>query len=88
MTWAPPPPCALRPGLPTSSTSTLSTKRYEPGSPTRATSSAIGFPNRRERFPGELGSRSRRRVVEECVAAVAALGGAFDPGVVLLAAHT
>jgi len=39
-------------------------------------------------FLGELGSRARRRVVEECVAAVAELGGAFDPGVVLLAAHT
>ncbi len=34
VTWAPRPPCALRPGLPTSSTSTLSTNRYEPGSRT------------------------------------------------------
>ena len=42
----------------------------------------------RAQFLAELPGRARRRVVEECVAAVAELGEAFDPGVVLLAAHT
>jgi ubiquinone/menaquinone biosynthesis C-methylase UbiE len=37
-------------------------------------------------FVAELSEEARRRVVDECVAAVAELGEAFDPGVVLLAA--
>jgi ubiquinone/menaquinone biosynthesis C-methylase UbiE len=39
-------------------------------------------------FVAGLDPQERRRVVEECVAAVAELGEAFDPGVVLLAART
>ena len=39
-------------------------------------------------LPGRTRREARRRVVEECVAAVAELGEAFDPGVVLLAART
>jgi len=38
-------------------------------------------------FLAELSEEARRRVVDECVAAVAELGEAFDPGVVLLAAR-
>jgi ubiquinone/menaquinone biosynthesis C-methylase UbiE len=38
-------------------------------------------------FVAELSEQARRRVVDECVAAVAELGEAFDPGVVLLAAR-
>jgi ubiquinone/menaquinone biosynthesis C-methylase UbiE len=39
-------------------------------------------------FLSGLDESSRRRVVDECVAAVAETGEAFDPGVVLLAART
>jgi ubiquinone/menaquinone biosynthesis C-methylase UbiE len=35
-----------------------------------------------------LGEAARRRVIEDCVVAVAATGESFDPGVVLLAART
>ena len=38
-------------------------------------------------FVADLSDSARRRVVDECVAAVAELGEAFDPGVVLLAAR-
>jgi hypothetical protein len=38
-------------------------------------------------FLAELSEETRRRVTDECVAAVTALGEAFDPGVVLLAAR-
>jgi ubiquinone/menaquinone biosynthesis C-methylase UbiE len=38
-------------------------------------------------FVAELSEEARRRVVDECVAAMAKLGEAFDPGVVLLAAR-
>jgi ubiquinone/menaquinone biosynthesis C-methylase UbiE len=38
-------------------------------------------------FLAGLGDEARARVVEECVAAVAALDAAFDPGVVMLAAR-
>jgi ubiquinone/menaquinone biosynthesis C-methylase UbiE len=38
-------------------------------------------------FLAELSEERRRRVIDECVAAVAELGEAFDPGVVLLAAR-
>jgi ubiquinone/menaquinone biosynthesis C-methylase UbiE len=38
-------------------------------------------------FLAGLTAGARRRIVEECVAAVAELGEAFDPGVVLLAAR-
>jgi ubiquinone/menaquinone biosynthesis C-methylase UbiE len=38
-------------------------------------------------FVAELSQQARRRVVDECVAAVGELGEAFDPGVVLLAAR-
>jgi hypothetical protein len=40
----------------------------------------------RASFVAELSEEARRRVVDECVAAVAELGEAFDPGVVLVAA--
>ena len=38
-------------------------------------------------FLGELSEGTRRQVIDECVAAVAELGEAFDPAVVLLAAR-
>jgi ubiquinone/menaquinone biosynthesis C-methylase UbiE len=38
-------------------------------------------------FLDDLSEETRRRVIDECVAAVAELGEAFDPGVVLLAAR-
>jgi SAM-dependent methyltransferase len=38
-------------------------------------------------FLAELSEEARRRVIDECVAAVAELGEAFDPGVVMLAAR-
>ena len=41
----------------------------------------------RARFVAELSHETRRRVVDECTEAVAELGGAFEPGVVLLAAR-
>ncbi len=49
--------------------------RYRLSQPQRAT------------FVAELSEEARRRVVDECVAAVAELGEPFDPGVVLLAAR-
>lgn len=39
-------------------------------------------------FIAGLSAAARQQIVEECVAAVAELGESFDPGVVLLAAHT
>jgi hypothetical protein len=39
-------------------------------------------------FLAELSQAARHRVIDECVAAVTAIGGAFAPGVVLLAART
>jgi ubiquinone/menaquinone biosynthesis C-methylase UbiE len=39
------------------------------------------------RFVAGLDDAARRQIVDECVAAVAELGEAFDPGVVLLAAR-
>ena len=41
----------------------------------------------RARFMAGLSDATRRRVVDECVAAVAELGEPYDPGVVLLAAR-
>jgi len=56
--------------------------------PFPATSSATDAPSQqRASFLAELSEPARRRVVEEFVAAVAGLGEAFDPGVVLLAAY-
>jgi ubiquinone/menaquinone biosynthesis C-methylase UbiE len=39
-------------------------------------------------FLADLSASGRRRVIDECVAAVAETGQAFDPGVVLLAARS
>lgn len=50
--------------------------RYRLSQPQRAT------------FVAGLSETTRRRVVDECVVAVAELGEAFEPDVVLLAAHT
>jgi hypothetical protein len=41
----------------------------------------------RAHFMAGLSEATRRRVVDECVAAVAELGEPYDPGVVLLAAR-
>jgi len=40
------------------------------------------------RFVAGLSQAARRQVIDECIAAVAATGEAFDPGVVLLVAST
>ena len=88
VSWAPRPPCALaaqaadlehidvvdRP-VRTGVTDPRDIVRYRLSQPQRAL------------FLAELSEAARRRVVDECVAAVAELGEAFDPGVVLLAAR-
>ena len=83
MTWAPPPPCALRPGCrpparrrcrPTGTNRCHRPARHRPLS---------AFPTGESALPGrKLGSRARRRVVEECVSRGGRVGGPSTPAFV------